>query len=159
MRMPPNPSVKELLSPHLTDLLRIETRCKEEIEAETDDINLLVAAIAKQKLLGPFRERLSRIARVCLNNPDADFWLQRRGSEDTVGRVKMQFQSVGQQNPKGEDIGICVTRPDIVNPDYLRAWFEALWRRRYWRQNCYGMLNLQHIRLTDVAKLPVTFAP
>lgn len=43
--------------------------------------------------------------------PDADFWVKSKGTDQTIGTPHKDFKS--------DDIGIKVTRTDILFPDYL----------------------------------------
>ena len=79
------------------------------------------------------------------NSPDADFWLQRSGSVDKVGRPKRSYAEY--------DIGITVLDKSIILPDYLYYWFLNVYNKRYWEQFSYGSLPLKHIRVEDVRQL------
>ena len=48
--------------------------------------------------------KLKHIVDFSINNPDAEFWLIRKGGETTVGRPTREFSP--------EHIGVTVTRPD-----------------------------------------------
>ena len=85
------------------------------------------------------------------NWPEADFWLQKRGSEQNVGKPMRKFSKVqGQYN-----IGIKV--PKGMNKEYVYAQLAALFRKGYWQTHSYGTLNLQHIRVDDVKKILQSF--
>tara|TARA_R100001377_G_scaffold85135_1_gene70454 strand:- start:304 stop:771 length:468 start_codon:yes stop_codon:yes gene_type:complete len=85
------------------------------------------------------------------NWPEADFWLQKRGSEQNVGKPLRKFGKVqGKYN-----IGIKV--PKGMNKEYVYAQLAALFRKGYWQTHSYGTLNLQHIRVDDVKKILETF--
>lgn len=85
------------------------------------------------------------------NFPDADFWLQTRGSEQNVGKPLKQFEKVqGKYN-----IGIKVS--EEVNKEYFYSWLANLFRKGYWKLNSYGSLPLQHIRTSDVKKVLETY--
>ena len=80
------------------------------------------------------------------NFPEADLWLQKRGSKHNVGMPKEKFDSVqGKYN-----IGIKL--PDNINKEYFFKYLWDLFNRGYWKLNSYGTLNLQHIRIDDVKK-------
>tara|TARA_R110000796_G_scaffold28871_5_gene78597 strand:- start:2843 stop:3310 length:468 start_codon:yes stop_codon:yes gene_type:complete len=85
------------------------------------------------------------------NWPEADFWLQKRGSEQNVGKPLRKFGKVqGQYN-----IGIKV--PEGMNKEYVYAQLAALFRKGHWKTYSYGTLQLQHIRLDDVKKILESF--
>ena len=85
------------------------------------------------------------------NYPEADFWLQKRGSEQNVGKPMRKFSDVqGKYN-----IGIKV--PEGMNKEYVYAQLAALFRKGYWKTHSYGTLNLQHIRTDDVKKILESF--
>ena len=81
------------------------------------------------------------------NFPDADIWLQTRGTEDNVGKPLKQFSPVqGKYN-----YGIKI--PEGFNKDYVFKQLADLYRNGYWKINSYGTLNLQHIRKSDILKV------
>jgi len=85
------------------------------------------------------------------NYPEADFWLQKRGSEQNVGKPMRKFSKIqGQYN-----IGIKV--PEGMNKEYVYAQLARLFRKGYWQIHSYGSLNLQHIRVDDVKKILESF--
>jgi hypothetical protein len=128
--------------------------CFDDNERFMEEMSDLDSAVAKQAALGSFRHRLKDIARVCTNDPHADFWLQRRGDRHRVGRPMRSYKLV---SGRIEEIGICVSRPKIVAPAYLYAFFEVLWRKGYWEMHSSGTLQLQHIRTSDVKNVVVTY--
>ncbi len=87
---------------------------------------------------------LGDIARVTVGR-DADFWLVRRGSEETVGTPTNEF------NP--QHIAIKVTRRDIILPDYLFYVLQYLHSQGYWKTRCSGSTRLVGIRTQDVKDL------
>ncbi|ENE6639009.1 hypothetical protein ABNR98_004418 [Salmonella enterica] len=89
--------------------------------------------------------KLSDVATVRVNFPEADFWLVRRGSLTTVGKPDRMF------NP--EHIGIKVERSDILLPDYLFYCFEYLYSRKVWEPVATGTLALVNIRVSDVKSI------
>tara|TARA_R100001443_G_scaffold53457_1_gene65094 strand:- start:19762 stop:20229 length:468 start_codon:yes stop_codon:yes gene_type:complete len=85
------------------------------------------------------------------NYPEADFWLQKRGSEQNVGKPMRKFSKIqGQYN-----IGIKV--PEGMNKEYVYAQLAALFRKGYWQSHSHGTLNLQHIRVDEVKKILESF--
>jgi hypothetical protein len=55
--------------------------------------------------------KMSDVCKVGTGMADADFWIKRIGSSDTVGKP--------HKNLDMDDIGIKVIRTDILFPDYL----------------------------------------
>lgn len=81
------------------------------------------------------------------NMPDADFWLVRRGSEQSVGGPTRDF------NP--EHIGIRVTAKHRIDSGYLYYVMQYLYNQGYWRDRNHGTLNLKNIRTQDVQNILV----
>lgn len=88
---------------------------------------------------------LKDLATVKTNMQDADFWLVRKGSSKTVGKPVREF------NP--EHIGIKVTRTDVLDPQYLYYVFMNLHNQGYFAQRATGILEMVHIRTSDVADI------
>lgn len=85
------------------------------------------------------------------NYPEADFWLQRRGSEENVGKPMRKFSEIqGQYN-----IGIKV--PEGMNKEYVYAQLASLYRKGYWRNKSQGTLKLQNIKVEDVKEALKSF--
>jgi hypothetical protein len=96
--------------------------------------------------------KIGDIAIVKVNLPDADFWLQRRGSEKTVGTVSRTFTNA-------EDIGIKI-KPEylsVINPTHLSYVFEHFFNQGYWDAISRGTLALKNIRVSDVKEIPLQF--
>lgn len=91
--------------------------------------------------------RLKDLCIIKTNFPDADFWVQRRGTKENVGKPTKEF------NP--ENIGIKVTATDILNPQYLYYVFMHLHATKKWESVATGTLNLVNIKTSDVANIPV----
>ena len=89
--------------------------------------------------------RLSDLADIATNQPEADFWLIRRGSEREVGRPVEEYDP-GR-------IGVRVTRTDILLPRYLSYVFMDLHARGYWIPRAHGTLRLVNIKVADVKHL------
>ena len=85
------------------------------------------------------------------NYPEADFWLQKRGSEQNVGKPMRKFSKI--QGPY--NIGIKV--PEGMNKEYVYSQLASLYRKGYWERHSYGSLPLQHIRIDDVKKILESF--
>jgi hypothetical protein len=89
--------------------------------------------------------RLSDLCEIKTNFGDADFWLQRKGSVDTVGTPTKEF------NP--ENIGIKVIRTDILVPDYLYYILVYYQSIGYFSNISNGTLNLKNIRTEDIKNI------
>lgn len=89
-----------------------------------------------------------RLKDVALVRPDlveADFWLIRRGSLETVGQPTKCFSPY--------HIGIRVTQTGLILPDYLYYVFMHLHQAGEWRALALGTLELVHIRTDDVRNI------
>jgi len=89
--------------------------------------------------------KLSDLCEIRTNFGDVDFWLQRKGSNDTVGTPTKEF------NP--ENIGIKVIRTDILVPDYLYYVLMYHQRAGYFSNISKGTLNLKNIRVEDIKSI------
>lgn len=94
--------------------------------------------------------KLKNIADLKVNNPEADFWLIRKGNVLNVGRPTREFSP--------EHIGVTVIRPDLVVPDYLFYVFEYLVMRGAFVELARGTTKLQNIRISDLEEIPLTTA-
>jgi len=92
--------------------------------------------------------KLKHIVDFSVNNPDADFWIIRKGSETTVGKPTREFSP--------EHIGITVTRPDLVLADYLYYVFEYLANQGKIAELSHGTTNLRNIRISDLENISIT---
>lgn len=89
--------------------------------------------------------KLSEVATIKTNFPEADFWIIRRGSLKTCGQPTQQF------NP--EHIGVKVFRTDLLLPDYLFLCLEYLHGAKVWEPLATGTLSLVNIRVSDVRSI------
>ncbi|GAB6264259.1 hypothetical protein PSSHI_45030 [Photobacterium sp. R1] len=89
--------------------------------------------------------KLSDVATIKTNFPDADFWIVRRGSLKSVGQPVQEF------NP--EHIGVRVDRTDLLLPRYLYYCFEAIHLERKWEPLTTGTLSLVNIRVSDIRSI------
>lgn len=89
--------------------------------------------------------RLSDLCEIKTNFGDADFWLQRKGSVDTVGTPTKEFNT--------ENIGIKVIRTDILVPDYLYYILVYYQSIGYFSNISNGTLNLKNIRTEDIKNI------
>ena len=89
--------------------------------------------------------RLKDFCKVATNFEDADFWLQRKGSIDTVGTPLKEFAP--------QHIGIKVVRTDVLDPKYLYYKMMDIYNTGYWKQHSHGTLKLVNIKTEDVKNL------
>jgi hypothetical protein len=89
--------------------------------------------------------KLSDVATIQTNYPDADFWIVRRGSLKTVGSPSYEF------NP--ESIGIKVTRTDLVLSRYLYYCLLHLHQSGIWEPVATGTLSLVNFKVSDVKNI------
>jgi len=89
--------------------------------------------------------KFSELANIKTNHPDADFWLQRKGSENNIGKPTKVFHE--------EHIGIKVTKRNVLNADYCYYALENLFNTGYWQTVSCGTLRLQHITVKMVKNL------
>jgi len=79
---------------------------------------------------------------------DAEFFLQRKGSEKTVGSVRKI------PNLK-EDIGIKVKDPNKIVSKYAEYAFDYLHSKGFWVNKARGTLNLKNLPTSTVAKTSI----
>lgn len=92
------------------------------------------------------------ICEIKTNFPEADFWLQRRGSIETVGKPTKEYYE--------ENIGIKVRDEfkDKVDSNYLYYYFMFLHQKGVFQPIAHGTLKLQNIRLSDIKSIPVNLS-
>lgn len=104
---------------------------------------------AAQKILEESNTpRLKHIADVKTNFPDADYYLIRKGSPDTVGKVTTDFSP--------EHIGVKITHEGVL-PKYHQYAMQYAHMNGYWKQKGKGVLALQHISVDDVKNMPAIY--
>lgn len=83
--------------------------------------------------------------------PEADFWIERKGSENKVGKPTKSFSD--------EDIGVKVRDEfrDRVDPLFLYYYFMHLQQKGIFIEMSHGTLRLKHIRLSDIKSIPISF--
>lgn len=94
------------------------------------------------------------IGDICIfktNFPDADFWLQRKGSEKTVGTPTKDFYE--------ENIGVKIMDDfrDRVDPGYLYYYFQFLHKQGVFAPIAHGTLALKNVRISDIKTIPISF--
>ena len=85
---------------------------------------------------------LSDFAKIGINMEDADLWLIRKGSVDTVGKPTKEYDP--------ERIGIKITRTDVLHTQYLYYMLLHIFTSGYWKNKARGALRLKNIRIEDV---------
>ena len=92
---------------------------------------------------------LGNICAFKTNFPEADFWLQRKGSEKTVGSPTKEFYE--------ENIGVKVKEEyqDKVDPSYLFYYFQFLHMRGVFAPMAHGTLGLKKVTIPDIKSIPV----
>ena len=92
--------------------------------------------------------------KIKINFPDADFWLQSRGSSHNVGQPKDEYGEIqGKYN-----IGIKIT-DESVNKEHVWRYLWDLYNKGHWQTYSYGTLRLQHIRTSDVHDIMDKYEP
>ena len=89
--------------------------------------------------------KLSDVATIKTNFPNADFWIIRRGSLKTVGKPSHSFSA--------ESIGVKVERTDILLPQFLYYCFLNIHAQGRWEVLATGSLSLVNIRVSDVSSI------
>jgi len=81
------------------------------------------------------------------NKKILDFSIQRRGSEETIGRVRKGLEKY--------DIGIGVKDKSKIVSNYAKYAFMNLHRQGFWRTRVLGSTRLKHLRTSEVAKTSI----
>lgn len=89
--------------------------------------------------------RLGDLITVKVGNENADFWVIRRGSINTLGN------STHQYNP--EHFGITVKRTDVLLPEYAFYMFQHLCASGYFKPKARGVLELKNILASDITNI------
>jgi restriction endonuclease S subunit len=82
------------------------------------------------------------------NSEDADFWLIRKGSGNTVGKPTKEYSP--------EHIGVTIKDESVINPQYLFYYFTMLQNRGIFKMLAKGTTRLMNIRISDVKSIPVS---
>lgn len=91
--------------------------------------------------------RLKYVCEIKTNFPEADFWLIRKGDEETVGKPVKKFEP--------QHIGIKVIKTDILDSKYLYYVFEYLYSSKELIKYTKGVLNLKHIIIDDIKNIKI----
>ena len=94
------------------------------------------------------------IGDICIfrvNFPDADFWLERKGSEKTVGKPTKEFSE--------ENIGVKIMDEyrDKVDSNYLYYYFVFLHQKGIFEPISHGTLALKNVTISDIKTIPIQF--
>lgn len=92
--------------------------------------------------------KLSDVATIRTDFPEAHFWIVRRGSAERCGEPVRVF------NP--EHIGIRVNRTDLLLPDYLFYALRHMHQSGQWKAIATGALSLVNIRVSDVRQIELS---
>jgi hypothetical protein len=90
---------------------------------------------------------LGDICKLEINNQDANFWLIRKGSLSMVGKPTKEFSP--------EHIGVTVIDTEKLYPDFLYYYMMFMHQSGLFQRFALGTLNLKHIRIDDISKIPV----
>lgn len=125
-----------------------QTRLKEHLNVPYDHAIVDKLRELNESICEGYSEtKLRDLAIVKTNFPEADYWVRRKGSEDTVGQV------INEYSP--ENIGIKITRKDLLLPEYHRYVMINQHLKGYWKNKSTGTLNLKNIKVEDVANMEV----
>lgn len=78
---------------------------------------------------------------------DADFWLIRKGSKESVGKPTKEYSP--------EHIGVKVKEGIPILPDYLFYVFMMLQSKGIFSNLSKGTTRLQNIRVSDIKNIPI----
>jgi hypothetical protein len=90
---------------------------------------------------------LSDFITLKINDPDADFWIVRRGSADKVGTPVKTFSP--------EAYGITVKDKSRLSPDYLFYVIMYIHSTHHFERMATGSLRLQNIKAHDILSIAV----
>jgi hypothetical protein len=89
--------------------------------------------------------KLSDLCEIKLNFSEADFWLQRNGSKENVGKPLKKFYH--------DNIGIKVISTDKLDPNYLYYYMQYLSMQGYFGKLASYTTQLHHIRVADIKNI------
>ena len=78
---------------------------------------------------------------------DADFWIEYRGSENTVGTPSKEYGPY--------KLGIKVVKTGELDPKYLYYVFQHLHMQGAFRKMAHGTTNLVNLRIRDITDIPI----
>jgi len=82
------------------------------------------------------------------NSEDVDFWLIRKGSENTVGKPTKEYSP--------EHIGVTVKDHSVIDPQYLFYYFMMLQSKGVFKMLAKGTTKLMNIKISDIKSIPVS---
>ncbi len=82
---------------------------------------------------------------------NADFWVQRNGSERTVGKPTRTFQA--------DWIGVTVRPNSGLDGGFAYYLWEYLWSQGLFALHCTGTLNLKHISTAALRSIRIVGQP
>lgn len=91
--------------------------------------------------------RLKDLVTVGLNMKDADMWITRKGSIETVGKPVKEFSK--------QLIGIKVVRTDMLNADFLYYAILNMFNQGYFKTRATGTIRLVNIKVQDVKDIKI----
>lgn len=89
--------------------------------------------------------KLSDLALVRIDLPEAHFWIIRSHDLKTIGKPVREHAS--------DYIGVLVVREDVLNPEYLFYMVDHLWRSGAFAPLARGSLKLVHLPVDAIAGL------
>lgn len=109
--------------------------------------NIVKLAAILVKLSAHSESRLKDLCTIKTNFEDADFWLIRKGTENSVGKPTETYNS--------EFIGIKVNEGVDLLPKYLYYMMAHIHNSGYFARLSRGSLRLKHISTDDVKSIKV----
>jgi len=89
--------------------------------------------------------RLKDVAKISINMKNADFWVTRKGTPDNIGGVSKEFNK--------DSFGIKVTRPDIIDPDYLYYAMMNIHQQGHYKNLGSGTTKLVSIKIDNIKNI------
>jgi len=86
-----------------------------------------------------------------INFEDADFWIQRKGSETSVGKPTKEY------NPENIGIKVKDEYTDNIDSGYLYYYFMFLHQKGVFGPVSHGTLKLKNITISDIKSIPISF--
>jgi len=116
-------------------------------KAKLVDIKLL--DLDTNTILESHKEKLGNLCEIKINFPEADFWLQRNGAIENVGKPHKKFFA--------DDIGVKVIATDIIDTNYLFYYLTYLHSLGEFGKLASYTTKLHHIRVSDIKNLTLNF--
>jgi hypothetical protein len=90
---------------------------------------------------------LNDLCEIKTNFADADFWIVRRGTKESLGKPSREFSP--------EKIGIKVVATELLDANYLFYMFQYLHSTGIFEKMGTGALRLVNIRTEDIKRIPI----